>query len=312
MVVTVDAVYATVYEGRVKELIEEKPIPKSPENSSALKELRDILKWITPLNLTDPRSPEFTPLKCQTLHDITRFAHEVSLRVIFNLSKESHFTERSTRQLVANVPLKWWVIDLEDGIAPGAKGKKVRMEEIVSIPLCALWQGMTAQPWKGPPPVDMKGFMSVMFSATMDPSIEPSVGITFADKNYILISKNFCNVSTRLGFHFSTIEAYVGEMDNENYISFVYTGGGAEMGRKNRRVTLLSRILETFDFRVENKNDTLFARYEGYPKGFMEGRLKVLGFVIIHTRQLDMVMINDAVVDWYYQELMKDIRPLAE
>jgi pyruvate,water dikinase len=311
MMVTVDAVYATIYEGIVKGLLDEQPKSKTWEDSPALKELRDILQWITPLHLTDPRSPEFTPLKCQTLHDITRFAHEISLRVIFSLSKESHFAERSTRQLVSNVPLKWWVIDLEDGIAPGSKGKKVTLQEIVSIPLCALWQGMLAQPWKGPPPVDMKGFLSVMFSATMDPSIEPSVGIEFADKNYILISKNFCNVSTRLGFHFSTIEAFVGEHDNENYLSFVYTGGGAEMGRKNRRVVMLSRILETFDFRVEKKEDTLFARYEGYPKGFMEGRLKVLGFIVIHTRQLDMVMVNDAVVDWYYQELMKDLQPLV-
>ena len=39
----------------------------------------------------------------------------------------------------------------------------------------------------------------------------------------------------------------------------------------------------------------------------MESRLKVLGHVIVHTRQMDMVMTNDAMVDWYYKEILKDI-----
>jgi pyruvate,water dikinase len=203
------------------------------------------------------------------------------------------------------------VIDLEDGIAEGVKGKKVRPEEITSIPMHALWEGMIAMPWKGPPPVDTKGFMSVMFSATTDPSIDPSVGRRFADKNYIMVAKHFCNVSTRLGFHFSTIEAYVGDKENQNYISLVYTGGGADPGRKSRRAILISRLLEKFDFRVEKREDTIFARIEGYKQGFLEERLKVLGHIIVHTRQMDMVMYNDAMVDWYYKDFLKDMESLV-
>ncbi len=312
MQVTVDAVYANVYEGIVEEVLREKGKENDFEGSPALKQLREILKMITPLNLTDPRSPQFSPKGCKTLHDITRFAHEVAMRAIFELSKESHFAERSSKQLVSGVPLKWWVIDLEDGIRKGVKGKKVKPEELTSVPMQALWEGMTALPWKGPPPVDAKGFMSVMLSATTDPSIDPSVGRRFADKNYIIVAKNFCNVSTRLGFHFSTIEAYVGEEENQNYISLVYTGGGADEGRKGRRAALISRLLEKYDFRVEKREDTIFARIEGHKRPLLEDRLKVLGHIIVHTRQMDMVMYNDAMVEWYYKDMLKGIESFVE
>jgi pyruvate,water dikinase len=267
---------------------------------------------ITPLNLTDPRSPQFKPTGCKTLHDITRFAHEVALKAMFDFSKESHFADRSTRQLVCEVPMQWWVIDLEDGIKDGIKGKKIRLEDIVSIPMKALWHGMTALPWKGPPPVDAKGFLSVMFKATTDPSIDPAVGRRFADKNYIVISKHFCNLSSRMGFHFATTEAYVGDNLNENYISFIFKGGGADTGRKLRRIQCIGRLLERFGFRTDTKEDSIFARIEGQDRDYMLDHLKVLGYIIIQTRQLDMVMLNDAMVEWYYNDMLKEIQSFVK
>jgi pyruvate,water dikinase len=148
MVVTVDAVYAHVYEGVVEEVLREKERDEALKASPVLKQLREILQMMTPLNLTDPRSPNFAPRGCKTIHDITRFAHEVALTAMFDLSKESHFSERSTKQLVSQVPMQWWIIDLEDGIEERVKGGKVKPEEIISIPMRALWEGMTALPWR--------------------------------------------------------------------------------------------------------------------------------------------------------------------
>jgi pyruvate,water dikinase len=312
MVVTVDAVYAHVYEGVVEEVLREKERDEALKASPVLKQLREILQMMTPLNLTDPRSPNFAPRGCKTIHDITRFAHEVALTAMFDLSKESHFSERSTKQLVSQVPMQWWIIDLEDGIEERVKGGKVKPEEIISIPMRALWEGMTALPWKGPPPVDTKGFLSVMFGATMDPSIDPSVRKRFADKNYIIVSKNFCNLSSRLGFHFSTTEAYVGGNPNENYASFIFKGGAADLDRRVRRVQFVGKLLERFDFRVEIKDDSVFARLEGHDQDYLKERLKVLGHIIIHTRQLDMVMYNEKMVNWYYNDMLKGIESFVK
>jgi pyruvate,water dikinase len=307
MQVTVDAMFANVYEGVVEEVLKEKKTDETVEASPVLKQLRAMLEMITPLNLTDPRSPYFSPKGCKTLHDITRFAHEVSLQAMFDLSKESHFAERSTKQLVCDVPMQWWIINLEDGIREGVEGKKVKCEDIVSIPMQAIWEGITALPWKGPPPVDTKGFLSIMFGATMDPSIDPSVRKRFADKNYIVISKHFCNLNSRLGFHFSTTEAYVGDNPNENYVSFIFKGGAADVDRRVRRVQFVARLLEEFDFRVEIKDDSLLARLTGHDQDYLTERLKVLGHVMTHTRQLDMVMYNDAMVKYYYEDMLKGI-----
>ncbi|MES0362843.1 MAG: PEP/pyruvate-binding domain-containing protein [Desulfobacteria bacterium] len=307
MQVTVDAMFANVYEGIVEEVLMEKKTDEPVEASPVLKQLREILQMITPLNLTDPRGPDFRPKGCKTFHDITRFAHEVSLQAMFDLSKESHFAERSTKQLVCDVPMQWWIINLEDGIREGVEGKRVNCEDIVSIPMQAIWEGITALPWKGPPPVDTKGFLSIMFGATMDPSIDPSVRKRFADKNYIVISKHFCNLNSRLGFHFSTTEAYVGDNPNENYVSFIFKGGAADVDRRVRRVQFVARLLEQFDFRVEIKDDSLLARLAGHDQDYLKERLKVLGHIMTHTRQLDMVMYNDSMVKYYYEDMLKGI-----
>ena len=128
MRVTVDAEYANVYEGIVEEVLRGRKIDGALKVSTSLKQLQEILQMITPLNLTDPRSLNFKPAGCKTLHDITRFAHEVSMQAMFHFSQESHFSARSTKQLVCDVPMQWWVIDLEDGIKKGVKGKKVNVD----------------------------------------------------------------------------------------------------------------------------------------------------------------------------------------
>jgi pyruvate,water dikinase len=312
MQVTVDAVYANVYEGLVEEILRKGESYDVSKDSPALRQLQEILQIMTPLNLIDPRSPDFSPAGCKTFHDITRFAHEVSLQAMFDLSKESYFSDRTSKQLVCDVPMQWWIIDLEDGIEEGVKGKKVKIEQIVSIPMKALWEGMTALPWKGPPPVDTKGFLSVMFGATQDPSMVPSVRKRFVDKNYIIISKHFCNLSSRLGFHFSTTEAYISDNPNENYISFIFKGGAADLERRVRRIQFIGKILEKFDFKVEVKGDSVFARLQGQDQDYLKEHLKVLGHIIIHTRQLDMVMFNDSMINWYYQDISKGIESFVK
>ena len=55
------------------------------------------------------------------------------------------------------------------------------------------------------------------------------------------------NLSNRLGFHFATIEAFLGA-PGESYVSFTFYGGGAELPRRMRRVRFLTRVLEASGF----------------------------------------------------------------
>jgi pyruvate,water dikinase len=304
-VVTVDGIYGRVYEGEVPELLEVEQQRPTFANSPICQRLRTIMKEITPLYMTDPRAADFKANRCRTFHDITRFSHEKALKEMFAFSENTYISEKSAKKLTSKrIPMEWLVIDLEDGLSQDLKGKTLKAEEILCLPMRALWDGMVAVPWKGPPPMDTKGFMSVIMGSSTD----PDAASFLTDKNYIILSKNFCNVSTRLGFHFSTTEAYLGDVETQNYVTFMFKGGGADAGRKNRRAALISRLLEEHDYRVEVRDDTVLARVEGHAQDFLRERLKVLGYIIVHTRQMDMVMLNDAMVDWYYKDFLKGIR----
>jgi len=307
-VITVDANQQALYAGRVESLLAKSKVKTSRmKGSPVYRSLENILKTIAPLTLTDPEGDNFSPEGCQTLHDIIRFAHEKSLRELFESEAEADLSEKFAKKLVSSLPMQWWIIDLEGGIKEDIAGAAVRLEDILSIPLLALWEGLSAVPWKGPPPVDTKGFLSILAESTMDTSLEQGLGSGMAAKNFALVSENFCHLSTRLGFHFSTIESYLGDLAAENYVWFYFKGGAADRQRKEQRGHLIRLILEKFHFWVQMKGDLLSARLERQGKELLKERLKVLGYLILHTRQLDMILSDQGRVNWYLDEMLKEI-----
>jgi len=306
--VTVDADGRRVCSGKIEALLRNRPALKSlMDGSAVLDVLRRVSENIIPLHLLDPEASNFNASQCRTFHDITRFCHEKSVMEMFSFGKDHHFSERASKQLVCRIPMQWWVLNLDDGFRQDVPGKFVNLDNIASIPMLALWEGIVAVPWEGPPPVDSRGFMSILLEASSNPALDPGMPSPYADRNYFMISKNFCSLSSRFGFHFSSIEALVGERANENYISFSFKGGAADHARCVRRARFVGSILEEFEFRSEIRDDGVMARLEGYDEEVMKEKLKVLGYLIIHTRQLDMVMFNDASCEQHRSKLLADI-----
>jgi pyruvate,water dikinase len=310
--ITVDADHKKIYNGRIGQLVKQPRHESDKAESSAVYHaLAGAAEHIVHLGLLDPDDKtKFTPRNCQTLHDITRFCHERALREIFRFGTEHSFPERAAKQLHVSGPTQFWIIDLADGFSPNAKGQRnVKLSEIVSIPMLALWRGMMAIHWESPP-VNAQGFLEVLMGSTTDPGLNPSMPSPYSERNYFMITRDYCSCKTRFGYHFSTVEALVGERRRENYISFSFRGGAAGERRRIRRARLVADILEDYSFRVHTTSDSVHARLEKYRHDFLVPRLEVIGYLMFHTRQLDMVLTDDEEIERYRAKFRSDLEQL--
>lgn len=298
--VTVDADSGRVYAGRVDELLsDEPPPPPIMRDAPVMVALERVLEKIAPLNLTDPKSPAFKPDNAKTLHDCMRWMHELSYGEMFALNDSSSTAEGFAVKLKASLPLDLYCIDLGGGLSGVEPGDdRASTEQVASTPFKSLLEGMLHPDLKHtePRPISFSGFMSVMSSQMLAPPPQASAE-RFGDKSYALVSDKYLNFSSRVGYHYGILDAYCGQTVNKNYIHFEFKGGAADSVRKNRRARAIAGILETMCFSVEVVGDRVAARFDKYPAEEVLGRLVQIGRLFIFTRQMDMLMVDEASVE---------------
>lgn len=269
--------------------------------------LSSVLELIVPLTLTDPGSRDFIPERCETLHDITRFCHEKAVAEMF---KERAGINGSAKQMLDGEKLQYWIIDLGGGISEDVVSNDdgyVRFEDIRSNAMKSLWYGMTGLPWEGPPDVCVNGLASVLFGATCNPALVPGVRNSMGERNYFIVGRNYCSLQTRMGFHYCTIEGFAGDDTEMNYVLFQFKGGAADMGRRSLRLRLVAEILAEHGFHTAVSEDVLYARMEGFPLDMVERGLVVAGYLLVQTRQLDMVMKDGSAIEDYRNKFHREI-----
>ena len=298
--VTVYGDATLIFPGCVAPLLELAPPPRDfMPGSPVYRILQHAAEHILPLTL-DPDSPDFKAANCSTYHDIARYCHEKAVSAMFAFGSDHTNAPARVKQLQdQDGTLKqFWMVNLDDGFEGNAPHSPViPLQHIVSRPMLDLWQGMNAYPWEGPPPVDSKGFMSVLFEATANPHLDPAAQTAyFSEKNYFLVTRDYCSLHSRFGFHFVSVEARLGPRTAENYVVFQLRGGAANIERRILRVRFVADLLWEFGFAPAVRNDAVVARAEGM--NLEEGRalLAVAGYMTIHTRQLDMIMADPAQV----------------
>ncbi|MEW5909400.1 MAG: PEP/pyruvate-binding domain-containing protein [Thermodesulfobacteriota bacterium] len=298
-ILTVDAYSRKVYAGRVSELIGMQ-LTKGVfmMDSPVFHLLKKSAEMIVPLTLTDPKTPEFTPQGCRTIHDIMRFLHENAYREMFQISDLATDSGRISVKLEEpNIPLDLYIIDLGGGLVPETTGiRKVKVNQISSIPFEAVLKGMLREDLSSlePRPVSLGGFLSVVTRQILTPQNLESE--RFGDKSYAIISDKYLNFSSRVGYHYSIIDAYCGETETNNYINFEFKGGAADDTRRNRRTRMISSILLHFGFSTEVVADRVTARIHKRSALDILEFLDQLGRLILFTRQMDMLMHTDESV----------------
>jgi pyruvate,water dikinase len=298
-VITVDAQAGIVYAGRIQELIEQQADrPSSLQQTPVHQTLRRVADWIVPLNLVDPKSPDFTAENCRTLHDIMRMVHELSYQEMFRLSDLVSYREGAAVKLDAKLPIDLHLIDLGGGLNVPEKRilRKVAMDQISCAPLLALLKGMTHAELShpAPRPIEFSGFLAVMREQMLS---SPQHAERFGDRSYAIISDKYLNFSSRVGYHYSVLDAYCGQTVSKNYITFSFKGGAADDVRRNRRARAIAAILKAYDFSVKVRSDRVDARLLKYERPVILDKLDHIGRLLQFTRQMDMLMKSEAAVE---------------
>ena len=305
--VTVDAERNVVYEGRIKELLHHQLLERASfETTYEFQLLRRMLKRIAPLTLVNPEDPNFTPAGCRTLHDVLRFIHEKSINALVRIAQDPRtLLKHGGRRLKANLPLNLILIDIGGGLEENlGKTNWVEPRQIKSQPMLALWSGMDSPDvWNTDPiAADFKGLLS---SLTRTQAMAHG-GQILTGLNVAVLSANYLNLTLRVGYHFTVVDASLWPSSDKNSIFFRFIGGATDITRRSRRAALLGSILEEVGFKVEQKGDLVIARAVNCSEERTRSHLHTIGRLIGFMRQLDILMRDDGAVEHYFKRFMID------
>ena len=290
--VTVDASHGRVYQGEVESLKEHAARARARPETPFKARLRALMTFISPLTLTDPTSPEFTPQHCQSLHDVVRFAHEKGMAEMFSLVGRSGRGLARARKLATDLPLVMYVLDLEGCLSTEAQGSKTVTPQLITCDIMrACWEGLSH-----PDVVWQKGLVHMDWEEfdRLSASMVSLSGKALA--SYAVMSRNYLHLILRFGYHFAVLDTFCGEDPEANYIAFRFKGGGASYENRLWRVQLIKMILEWAGFTVKTRGDLLDARFDRREARQILSRLTLLGILQGKTRLLDMALADEEQV----------------
>lgn len=282
-VISVDADHGCIYEGYVGELFQ-RPRRKNGifKDTPALTMMNRLLEYVTPLNLIDPNDPAFTVQSVHTLHDIVRFAHQASMNEMFLIAQNVSVDRVSSTKLKTAAGFEVYIIDLGGGLK---RDDTITEASVISLPFVSFWAGIK----KGgvpPRPVSAGGFASVLMNTMANPQLQDRL----FEKNLALIGDEYMNFNIRMGYHISTVEGLCTRDPNDNYVRFIFQGGGADYDRRVKRARMIAAILQEYQFSVKQTDDVVRALSTKCERTRFTDIMTMLGRLTLYTKQLDMLM----------------------
>jgi len=307
--ITLDAVKNVIYRGKVPGLVyTETPEQGLFQEAYEYRLLKRLLKKISSLRLIDPFSADFKPDRCRTYHDIIRYIHEKAVERLIDLSErfQKHHEKRPKR-LISDPPLGLVVVDIEDGTQAPRTARSITADQIRSLPLKAMLDGLSESGMWTTEAIPMQAGSLMASIARSFASPLPELGRNAC--NLVLVSKEYMNLTIKLGYHFTMIDAYIGNAANDNYIYFRFSGGVADLTRRSRRGRFIAAVLRHLEFSVDTRADVVVGRLKKDSSAKMYAKMKVLGGLIGYARQLDVCMSSDEHVNHCLEDFLQRIRP---
>jgi pyruvate,water dikinase len=234
---------------------------------------------------------------CQSLHDVIRFAHEMAIQSMFDISDSLYGSSLGEVKRLDSPPhIYMHIVDLGGGISPQASARKVvKPDEVVSLPFQGLYRGLS-DPLFEPqrPDITMRAFGPAF--ATMQVTGGPR---ELGDPNYACITDKYLNLNSRQAFHFLMVDSFVSDNQNNNHISVRLKGGGAAAWQRELRVRMAAEILQLHHFSVNITGDLLNGWVRGLDPASASNKLAMIGHLIRFLSRLDVFMSDESHVKQY-------------
>jgi pyruvate,water dikinase len=194
------------------------------------------------------------------------------------------------------VPLDIFVIVLGKGLKDGIVKHIISIDDVQSKTLLSLIDGMTTPgiKWSGFLPMDTKSFAGIIFGNIVDVNQAAS---TIGSRTYALISENYINFFSRLGYHFSRLDSFADDENDTNYINYSFWGGASDEERKSKRAEAMGRILEHYNFTINRVSDNLTATIRRISRDEVYSLLVVIGRLMGAIRNTDVIMVSPEIME---------------
>jgi pyruvate,water dikinase len=288
--VTLWASKSRVYRGVVEDLLQSARRVKRPIFSSPMHlKMQAVLESISPLSLTDPENPAFSPEGCRTVHDIIRFTHEQAMREMFGYGDVAERVSGALKMKLS-IPLWLYVIDLGGGLRKDlVDAETPDAQSITSVPFAAIMRGLyhPGINWKATIGISARNLMDLVAGGA-----GPQTGDVLGSPSYALISDDYMNFNARFGYHFATVDSLCGDDLNQNYVTLQFAGGVGSYYGKSLRIRFLGEVLQRLGFTVRVKGDLIEASLGRIDRRHMEAALDQLGRLLGTSRLMDMGIAN--------------------
>lgn len=278
LLVTIDAAAGRIFEGCVSSMLQASSMAK--ESPYPTEKHSHLTARTSKLHLLNVDSDNFAAERCQSLHDIVRFCHEMSVREMFTFGDRRGRGISKARKLITDLPLAIYLLDLDQ--TDGPSSSPIQIESITSLPMLAFWRGLADRriAWdSGEANLDWEQFDQI------------SGGIFSHDSrvlaSYAITSQDYLHLNIRFGYHFSLVDTLCSDNPETNYINFHFRGGGAALDQQGYRLEFIEQVLSRLGFETKIHGDSLDSSFARAPLTATEKALTRLGLLLSVTRRMD-------------------------
>jgi ActR/RegA family two-component response regulator len=226
------------------------------------------------------------------------------MKIMFSYYENISVGAYKVKKLKFEVPLDLRMINIGNGLKETGDGAWITTDDILSKPMLALIEGMTTPglKWSGQLSIDTKGYFGLIVGNIVDHHRSDTV---MGSSSYAFVSGNYVNFFSRLGYHFSSLDAYAGDEINNNYINFNFRGGASSITRRSRRALAIAKILDSLNFTVQRSEDNVIAKIRKIPENMICKLVAEIGKLMGAIRNTDVIMQSDAHVDLFAEAFLE-------